>query len=347
MTIPSRAARRTRQSVQPPGGRREGRATAIVENYLPGVANQMLTLPQRAFDAAERLGLTGEYDPGPALEAATLMVGSPLMPRGALGSSARRSPRLPMDEASGMARADAMGFRRNTPVEYGTAPAGEKIAAAAFNVNGRIFTAPMHYEALESAEQARRALLANAARPDPGGFRHERRPLREPRGGRGHRTTSPSSWGVGAVRPRACVTQRFSASETAASGTQASQGAAIPPGPIWHRSERSMSIDARGAAEGEIQASLKKAWNQGHDAVMLRNYTSPGGRSGDILVVKDPAQLRSANAKFDPAKRNSNDLSASIAALLGPGVTVHALGEATPQANDEAFWDAWRRGDAL
>jgi hypothetical protein len=80
---------------------------------------------------------------------------------------------------------------------------------------------------------------------------------------------------------------------------------------------------------------------------MLRNYTSPGGRSGDILVVKDPAQLRSPNAKFDPAKRNSNDLSASIAGLLGSGAAVDPLGEATPQANHEAFWNAWRRGEAL
>jgi len=97
----------------------------------------------------------------------------------------------------------------------------------------------------------------------------------------------------------------------------------------------------------EIQASLKQAWNQGHDAVMLRNYTAPGGRSGDILVVKDPAQLRSPTAKFDPRKRNSSDLSASIAALLGPGVAAHVLNETMPPESSEAFWDAWRRGDAL
>jgi len=108
-----------------------------------------------------------------------------------------------------------------------------------------------------------------------------------------------------------------------------------------------MSIDARGVGEGELQASLKKAWEQGFDAVTLRNYTAPGGRTGDILVVKDLAQLRDPRAKFDLAKRDSNDLLASIAALLGIGAATHTLGDAPPQVNDEAFRNALRRGDAL
>ena len=81
-----------------------------------------------------------------------------------------------------------------------------------------------------------------------------------------------------------------------------------------------MSIDARGAAEGEIQASLKKAWDQRYDAVMVKNYTSPDGRTGTILVVKDLAQLRSSNARFDPTKRDSSDLLAGVAGagILAP-----------------------------
>jgi hypothetical protein len=393
----ARAAARTRQSVRPEGGRLEGPATFVLEHYLPHVADQVLTLPQRAFEASERLRLTGEYDPGPAVETALMMVGSPLTPRGALGSGARRPQRLPMDEASRMSRADAMGFRRNTPVEYGTAPADEKISAAAFNLNGRVFTAPMHYEALEIAEQALGVPYAQMQHaPIPEGFvtnagryvsRWEaadiaRRARQAGESGQFGRKLASEEARMSNVKPSSKVytgatapglpggegpwgwvvrdgaastppsplgrrTQQSPASETAVSATQASQGAAIPPGPIWHRSEHSMSIDARGAAEGEIQASLKKAWDQGYDAVMVKNYTSPDGRRGTVLVVKDLAQLRSPNAKFDPARRNSNDLSASIAALLGSGVAVHVVGEATPQANDDAFWDAWRRGDAL
>jgi hypothetical protein len=64
------------------------------------------------------------------------------------------------------------------------------------------------------------------------------------------------------------------------------------------------------------------------------------------LVVKDLAQLRAPAAKFDPRKRDSSDLLASIAALAGPGAAVHVLGE-SPQESEEAFQEAWRRGDAL
>ncbi len=80
----ARAALRTQRSVRPPGGRQEGAATFVLENYLPHVANQLLTLPQRAFEASERLRLTGEYDPGPALEAALLTLGTGLRPGGPL-----------------------------------------------------------------------------------------------------------------------------------------------------------------------------------------------------------------------------------------------------------------------
>ena len=48
---------------------------------------------------------------------------------------------------------------------------------------------------------------------------------------------------------------------------------------------------------------------QGHDAV----------RWGDEMAVFDPSQIRSVHAAFDPAKRNSGDLLASLAGagLLG------------------------------
>ncbi len=80
----SRAALRMQRSVRPPSGRQEGTATFILENYLPHAANALLTLPQRAFEASERLHLTGEYDPGPALEAALLTLGARGRPGGPL-----------------------------------------------------------------------------------------------------------------------------------------------------------------------------------------------------------------------------------------------------------------------
>jgi hypothetical protein len=76
----ARAALRTRQSVQPQGGRSEGAATRVLENYLPHVLGGLATLPQRALDASEELRLTGEYEPAPAVEIASMMVGSPFRP---------------------------------------------------------------------------------------------------------------------------------------------------------------------------------------------------------------------------------------------------------------------------
>jgi hypothetical protein len=46
---------------------------------------------------------------------------------------------LPMDQASRLARARAMGFRTQMPLAISLAPEGEKIASAAINVNGKIF----------------------------------------------------------------------------------------------------------------------------------------------------------------------------------------------------------------
>ena len=62
-------------------------------------------------------------------------------------------------------------------------------------------------------------------------------------------------------------------------------------------------------------------WEAGHDAVLLKNYTTPGGKIQHILVVKDPAQLRDPKATFDPKKRDSANLMASFG-----GVTLGGLG---------------------
>jgi hypothetical protein len=98
-----------------------------------------------------------------------------------------------------------------------------------------------------------------------------------------------------------------------------------------------------GAVESEIRASLLKAWDEGYDSVMLRNFTAPGGRKGTVLVVKDLAQLRSPFAKFDPRKRGSSDLLAGVA---GAGVLLPLLDNTDPKS-DDTFEEAWRRGDAM
>lgn len=86
--------------------------------------------------------------------------------------------------------------------------------------------------------------------------------------------------------------------------------------PLLHRAEKPASIELTGDEKNhEIAATLAGLWDDSFDSAMLRNYTSPGGKSGDILIVKDANQLRSPFAAFDPAKKNSRDLLASIAGL--------------------------------
>lgn len=85
--------------------------------------------------------------------------------------------------------------------------------------------------------------------------------------------------------------------------------------PLLHRAERPGSLTLDGSEMNhEIAATLSSAWDAGHDAVLLKNYTTPAGEKGkNILVVKDPSQLRSPFARFDPAQRNSADLLAGVA----------------------------------
>lgn len=85
--------------------------------------------------------------------------------------------------------------------------------------------------------------------------------------------------------------------------------------PLVHRAKRPGVIELTGKETNqEISATLAQAWDDGFDAVMFKNYSTPGGKSGDILVTKDPAQLRSPYAQFDPAQRESGF-------LLGSGAT--------------------------
>lgn len=84
--------------------------------------------------------------------------------------------------------------------------------------------------------------------------------------------------------------------------------------PLLHRSERPAQLTLKGTElDHEIAATLSQAWADGYTSVLLKNYTSPDGKTGQsIFVVKDPNQLRSPAAKFDPKKKNSSDLLAGI-----------------------------------
>jgi hypothetical protein len=71
----------------------------------------------------------------------------------------------------------------------------------------------------------------------------------------------------------------------------------------------------RGLSDYHVQESLRNAWDQGFDAVLMKNYTTPAGKVEDVLVVRDLKQLRDPKARFDPAKINSRNVLATGAGL--------------------------------
>lgn len=85
--------------------------------------------------------------------------------------------------------------------------------------------------------------------------------------------------------------------------------------------------------EGEldIAATLMKAFEDGLDLVRVEYPKVPGQINKDVVAVKNENQLRSKFAAFDPAKRDSNDLLASIAALLGMGSLGQLAGAIDPR----------------
>lgn len=82
--------------------------------------------------------------------------------------------------------------------------------------------------------------------------------------------------------------------------------------PLVHRANKRARVDLDGNEKNlEVAATLADLWERGFDSALLRNYTTPDGKTGQkILVVKDPSQLRSPNAAFDPKKRHLSALEA-------------------------------------
>lgn len=91
--------------------------------------------------------------------------------------------------------------------------------------------------------------------------------------------------------------------------------------PLMWRSDRRAVLSLDGTEKDkEVAATISDAFATGYDAVVLRNYPGPGGASGqDVVIVKNPNQLRSPHAAFDPAKKDSANLFASFAGAAGLG----------------------------
>lgn len=87
---------------------------------------------------------------------------------------------------------------------------------------------------------------------------------------------------------------------------------------LLHRAERPTSLTLDGSeTHGQVVDALRSAFDAGHDAVMIKNYTSPGGiKEQNIVIVRDANQLRSPNAAFDPARKFDPHLLAGVSGLF-------------------------------
>jgi len=91
---------------------------------------------------------------------------------------------------------------------------------------------------------------------------------------------------------------------------------------LVHRAKNPVSLTLDGTESNmEIAATVADAWDNGKDAIMFKNYTSPNGKKGQtFILVKDPSQLRKPEAKFDPKERMNPNLLAAIGGLSIVGV---------------------------
>lgn len=97
--------------------------------------------------------------------------------------------------------------------------------------------------------------------------------------------------------------------------------------PLLYRSDSPALLRPVGDETGhEIKRRVSDLWKRGHDSVMIANALRPIDDRTLELVIKNPAQLRSRFAAFDPARKNSPDLMASyIAAVLAGTGGIAAL----------------------
>lgn len=298
-TWPVRVARSAYDALRLPGDLGTGRFA--VEPEESGLWSEIDEWRARLADEAVRDRATDL--------AGLAMLGATGAPRGALGSGPvrprRKAEPLPMDEASRMQRADAMGFRRDMPLEASRAPQGETIAEAALNVEGRIFTGRTHSDAIRDAErtlgipfeQMRQGPILDGFVTSSGRYvsRWEAEEI-------ARRAQQGEASGVfGATRglaaedlklaPQRATASRSSSSHTAATlaglpGGKGVWAAPVSPesaasgrgGHIWHRTERPVSLDVANAADWQIQATLLDAWDAGHDAVILKTISDPAAQ---------------------------------------------------------------------
>jgi hypothetical protein len=101
-------------------------------------------------------------------------------------------------------------------------------------------------------------------------------------------------------------------------GRENSQGGRVIP--LFARFSKPARIDdVAGLTHQDVYFNIRNAWGDGYDAIRFGNYnTLANGLPTPTSVFRDPNQLRSPFARFDPARRDSADLLAGVAVPGGP-----------------------------
>jgi len=123
-------------------------------------------------------------------------------------------------------------------------------------------------------------------------------------------------------------------------GRYYSEGSNIMPVRARLKPESTEVFDMGGARydEGVVNNILKEAKKNKSKAVVFKNFRDEGimglgsGRKATSIAVFDPADIRSVNAAFDPAKRKSANIMAGAA---GAAVGLSALRQLMPQQDQE------------
>lgn len=106
---------------------------------------------------------------------------------------------------------------------------------------------------------------------------------------------------------------------------------------VFSGAQNPKRIDAKGKKWFELPMNqiTSNAFDEGHDAVIYENIIdSMYGSSfpSNVIVWKNPSDVRSIKAAFDPSKRSSGELLASVA---GGTVGLSALRQLMPQQEQE------------
>lgn len=216
--------------------------------------------------------------------------------------------KLPMDEASRLARAKELGFGDEV-MYHGTTGELSKFD-------------PTLYGSSTQAESARHGVWLTSSPDEAGEYAdlaaHNKifTPIKEKMDLlEAQARTDPSKWDEW---------ERLQAQWEKLETIQ-EKGQAIYP--LKVRKGKYLEYDAKGNMWGDVEADINKMINkaksEGYDGFELKNikdmpYSGSAGRPTTHKLIFDPKNIRSAHAKFDPAKKASaNILAGGAAATIG------------------------------